>query len=218
MADKVHKYSGARIDVTYDSKRCIHAAECVKRLSIVFDRQARPWIQPENAPADTISAVIAHCPSGALAYERKDSGPNEPVPAPNTILLNENGPLYVRGKVTLKHPNGEIIVEGKRMALCRCGASQNKPFCDNRHKAIGYNAPGGMMNADREGMFDSSGVNDLTITPSTNGPYELFGDFEILNAAGETIFKGSEAALCRCGGSQDKPFCDGTHEQIGFQG
>lgn len=217
MAGK--SYQGKAIDVSYDAKRCIHAAECVTRLGAVFNSRARPWIQPDNAEADTLAAVITRCPSGALHYHPKESGEAEAADATNTVRLNVNGPLYVRGNMTLLNSAGDVIAQDSRMALCRCGKSENKPFCDNRHKAIAFEAPGTLLTPERIGeRFPISGKAELTITPSTNGPLEIVGDFELLDADGKVIFAGGEAALCRCGGSGDKPFCDGTHEQIDFQG
>lgn len=56
-----------------------------------------------------------------------------------TIKVRENGPYLVRGPVTLTDANGAIFtIEGENIALCRCGASENKPFCDGSHKANGF--------------------------------------------------------------------------------
>lgn len=57
-----------------------------------------------------------------------------------------------------------------------------------------------------------------TITPRDNGPYILEGEFTILGPSGKEIpHEGQRVAMCRCGGSTKKPFCDGTHTRIGFQ-
>ena len=79
MANKIRRYTSADIDVTYDVKRCIHAAECVRGLPAVFDTKKRPWVQPDKANADTVAEVILRCPSGALHYERKDGGAAESI-------------------------------------------------------------------------------------------------------------------------------------------
>jgi CDGSH-type Zn-finger protein len=56
-----------------------------------------------------------------------------------------------------------------------------------------------------------------TITPYLNGPYLVRGDFAVLDQEGNEIRRSRETiALCRCGKSQTKPFCDGTHKAIGF--
>src|SRR5258706_2861080 len=101
MEQRNRKYSGEKIDVTYDAVRCIHAEECIKRLHAVFDTSKRPWVQPDAGLADSIAATILQCPSGALHYERKDGGEIEPIPAHNTIRLTMNGSLYLRGDFTI---------------------------------------------------------------------------------------------------------------------
>jgi hypothetical protein len=57
----------------------------------------------------------------------------------------------------------------------------------------------------------------LVVTPTLDGPLKIEGDFEIVSARGETAYQGNRALLCRCGGSQNKPFCDSTHSRTGFQ-
>ncbi len=69
------RYAGDAIAVTFEAQRCIHAAECVRRLPAVFERNRRPWILPDAAAAAEVAAVIERCPTGALHYERRDSGP-----------------------------------------------------------------------------------------------------------------------------------------------
>lgn len=57
----------------------------------------------------------------------------------------------------------------------------------------------------------------VTITIRENGPYLVDGEFKLVDAAGNEVPL-KKKALCRCGGSTMKPFCDGTHSKIGFQG
>jgi len=57
----------------------------------------------------------------------------------------------------------------------------------------------------------------VTITIKENGPLLVDGDFTLVDSAGNEVPK-LKKALCRCGGSTTKPFCDGTHSKIGFQG
>ena len=57
-----------------------------------------------------------------------------------TIDITKNGPLIVNGAVQLKDSDGNIYPAQKRMALCRCGASTTKPFCDGTHSKIGFQA------------------------------------------------------------------------------
>jgi uncharacterized Fe-S cluster protein YjdI len=133
MSDGIHHYADAEIEVTYEVRRCIHAAECLRGLPQVFDNSRRPWVLPNAASADAISAVVTRCPSGALQFKRLDGGPPEAPTVPTTITPIEGGPLYVRGRMELHSEDGTPIAAGPRMALCRCGKSSNKPFCDNSH-------------------------------------------------------------------------------------
>jgi CDGSH-type Zn-finger protein len=54
------------------------------------------------------------------------------------IQINESGPYLVKGKVSLIDKDGTETVKDGTTALCRCGASQNKPFCDGSHKNIEF--------------------------------------------------------------------------------
>ncbi len=214
MAHRVHNYTGEKIDVTYDAGRCIHAAECISRLHAVFDNSKRPWVQPDAGLADGVAATILHCPSGALHYERKDGGAVEPIPAHNTISLSEDGPLYLRGDFTIVNGAGEAVVNDTRAALCRCGASQNKPFCDNTHITIGFIAPATV--AEPQMTLEMLDGGKLHIETTTNGSLHISGNFTLVNGEGETVYQGTDEWLCRCGGSANKPFCDSTHKKIGF--
>lgn len=151
MSDKGRKYTAQEIVVYYQPRLCIHAAECVRGLPEVFDTQKKPWIQPEHAAAQVIAEVIERCPSGALQYERLDGGAAEAMPDTLSIQLVPGGPLYTRGPIVLKDVSGQVIFEGTRAALCRCGASQNKPFCDNSHLQSGFQAEGGWLKLELSG-------------------------------------------------------------------
>jgi uncharacterized Fe-S cluster protein YjdI/CDGSH-type Zn-finger protein len=142
MSDKLRHYTSDAIDVSYDAQVCIHASECLRGLPAVFDRKRRPWILPTGAGADEIAAVVAKCPSGALHFTRKDGGAAESASEPASIVPTPNGPLYVRGRVELRQADGSASFADVRMALCRCGQSRRKPFCDNSHRAAGFDDPG----------------------------------------------------------------------------
>ena len=57
----------------------------------------------------------------------------------------------------------------------------------------------------------------LEIQPTTDGPLQVRGNMEIISGTGRVVARLESARLCRCGGSGAKPFCDGTHEKIGFR-
>jgi CDGSH-type Zn-finger protein len=109
----------------------------------VFVPEARPWVVVDAADADEVAAAIESCPTGALHYRRLDGGRDEQPPAETTVEPRPNGPLFVRGPLRIVDPDGRLIREDTRVALCRCGASENKPFCDGSHLRIGFKtAPG----------------------------------------------------------------------------
>lgn len=131
-------FEGDGITVFFEGRRCIHAAECVTNLPAVFSADHRPWIKADGAAADAIADVIHRCPSGALTFERTDGGAAEPTDIPSAIRIVKDGPLYVRGMIDVVNAEGETVSAGPRVALCRCGASKNKPFCDLSHKDAGF--------------------------------------------------------------------------------
>jgi uncharacterized Fe-S cluster protein YjdI len=135
---KPKAYSTPDITVTYDAGLCIHVGECVRRLPQVFDTDKRPWIQPDHASADELAATIQRCPTGALQYTRHDGGAAESGADETTMQVRPNGPLFVRGNVKITDSEGNVLLESKRAALCRCGQSEHKPFCDNTHRKVGF--------------------------------------------------------------------------------
>ncbi len=208
-------YSAERITVTFDPGRCIHARECVRGLPGVFDAGKRPWVQPDNAHPDTVAQVVTRCPTGALQFRREDGGGQESPPRENVVIVAEDGPLYVRGDVELRDHAGTTLLEDTRLALCRCGESRNKPFCDNSHRGSGFRDAGALDDSPHE--EGGSVAGRLVINTTVNGPLFLKGGFEIHDARGEASRNMARAALCRCGGSSTRPFCDGSHASWGWR-
>lgn len=207
MAEKFKKYAGKEIDVEFSGARCIHAAECVHGLPEVFNPDAKPWIKPDGGNAGEIAKAIAHCPSGALRYKLK-SGPEEKADAAPTGQVTVNGPVYLRGEMDLGG------TKEKRVALCRCGASHNKPYCDNSHEEIRFKEDG--ANAAKTVTAVAPKAGALNLTPFPNGPVQVEGPLTLKNARGDVIYQGEKCFLCRCGASQGKPMCDGSHAKAGF--
>jgi len=139
----VRIYRGSSIEVSFDVDLCIHATECVRGLPAVFDRHRRPWIIPDNAAAQDVSVVVERCPTGALTYHRSDGQPDEQTRRVTVVTPVENGPLVVRGDLVVRHDDGHLE-RLPRSALCRCGHSKNKPFCDSSHVEAGFKAAGAM--------------------------------------------------------------------------
>jgi CDGSH-type Zn-finger protein len=127
----------------------------------------------------------------------------------NTARIRENGPLALHAD--LKLPGSSAF----RATLCRCGDSKNKPYCDGSHTAAAFTATGEPATQESPALATRGGP--LTVAPATNGPLLISGPLEIVSGTGRTILKTEKSALCRCGHSSNKPFCDGTHRKIGFQ-
>ncbi len=220
--------------------------------------------------------------------------PNEPAkPANPAISCKPNGPLIVTGPATLKNSKGEEIPTKRVIALCRCGGSQNKPFCDGTHSRNGFsgenagektgekagesqspgrdeyggtaltvldargvcahvgactdglsavfllgkepwidadgaeaeavieavrNCPSGALAYAIEGAEQAHPKREHAITVTKNGPYAVVGtpDFQD-ETTGQSPFVPQRYALCRCGHSKNKPFCDGSHWSVEFK-
>ena len=208
------RYSGQAVDITYSLKRCIHAEQCVRHLNEVFAKNRRPWVNADGAEAVEVERVVPLCPSGALHFESKD-GTVESVPEENVIRLGSNGPLYIRGDLNIV--GGTVDVHGEtRAALCRCGASRNKPFCDNSHRDIGFNAPASAAESTSDAPIVVAN-GPLIVSAQPNGPYIVSGNFKLVSDDGEVLQVGNDVWLCRCGHSTHKPFCDDSHLSSDFQ-
>ncbi|MGB6361884.1 MAG: CDGSH iron-sulfur domain-containing protein [Thermoanaerobaculia bacterium] len=205
---KIYDYESPDIVVRFEAKRCIHAEECVHGLPEVFDRQGRPWIEPEKGSAGEIAEVVLRCPTGALRFERLDGWPAERTPVSNSGRVVANGPVYLEGDLELQMPDGSVLKE-TRVALCRCGASKNKPFCDNSHIESGFEDPGAVTDRRRSDSGEEGEQAHLEIRVNANGSLACSGPLEIKSADGTGSDFGVKGSLCRCGASQNKPFCDG---------
>ncbi len=131
-------YRSDSIVVHWDSELCIHTGRCLAALPQVFDTSARPWVSIEAAGADEIARAVERCPSAALTYERLDGGPDEAIPVVTSVVPIPDGPLSLRGRLEVKDVDGATFLVAPRATLCRCGASQNQPFCDRSHAKIGF--------------------------------------------------------------------------------
>ena len=137
--DVTRTYDNDRIRVFWDATRCTHTAICLRNLPRVFDVGSRPWIDLDGAEPEEVAATVRKCPTGALAYVG-ETVPDEVPDEPTTVVVRPHGPLYIRGRVRIQRP-GEEATEETRVALCRCGESQNKPYCDNSHLQVGFRDP-----------------------------------------------------------------------------
>jgi len=211
VIDGIEHIEAHALTLIFDSRKCIHARFCVTGAPQVFLANVKgPWIRPDAVPAAALAEIAHACPSGAIRYQRKDGVANESAPPVNLVAVREGGPYAVRGDLHLEERSGFY-----RATLCRCGASKNKPFCDGSHHEVGFAASG----EPPTGRTDMLDVRDgpLSIQPELDGPLQVRGNLEITSGTGRVVARVVQARLCRCGGSETKPFCDGTHARIGFR-
>jgi len=136
MADIVKDYTKGDLTIHWKPAKCIHSEICVKTLPGVYKPTEKPWIQPEGASEEELMKQIDRCPSAALTYTRKGEESSQE-DSSTEIEIMANGPLLVKGNIRLVS-NGETEEKEGPAALCRCGESANKPFCDGSHKRIDF--------------------------------------------------------------------------------
>ena len=125
------------------------------------------------------------------------------------IEVMDDGPLIVSDLRSLEGA-GEDAVK-KKIALCRCGASENKPFCDGSHRGAGFKSSLSLGESSAPGK-----EGDAVIRPLEAGPYEVCGDVELCVEDDLGLSSDDPYYLCRCGASENKPFCDGSHKKNRF--
>ncbi|WP_426431272.1 (4Fe-4S)-binding protein [Winogradskyella sp. HB-48] len=130
---KTKEYSNGEVTVVWEAEKCIHSAMCVKGLPNVFKPKERPWIKIDASTTDKIIETVKKCPSGALSYYMTDSEDKTSETLETKVEVLENGPLLVYGTLKVTHKDGKQEIKNKTTAFCRCGASQNKPYCDGAH-------------------------------------------------------------------------------------
>lgn len=142
-ADRAQPYRGKRITIHDNRAICAHAGVCTDNLPGVFRLGQEPWIDADGAEAAAIVATVARCPSGALSCTIDDA---ETAGESNecSVTVSKNGPYLVSGGLPLK-TDGALPYRPVRYALCRCGASKNKPFCDGTHWAMGFDENRGLQ-------------------------------------------------------------------------
>lgn len=141
MKDITKTYTNGEVTIIWQPARCIHSKICWNKagLPAVFNPMEKPWIKPDAADTNTITAQVDKCPSGALSWHRNDTPKTDESAVPrHRVEVLPKGPLMVFGDITVKLCDGSITTAGKSTAFCRCGASSNKPYCDGTHEKIEF--------------------------------------------------------------------------------
>jgi CDGSH-type Zn-finger protein/truncated hemoglobin YjbI len=150
VPDQRDTYAGQQVTIVDNRGTCQHSGYCSDRLRTVFRVDAEPFVAPSGGRMDEIIRAVRDCPSGALSYaidgvEARDDvdrhGTREPA-----IEITADGPYRVTGAVPLTDEHGADVARNagasrEHYALCRCGHSQNKPFCSGMHWYVDFNDP-----------------------------------------------------------------------------
>jgi len=130
------EYQGEEVTIVWQAHKCIHSEKCWRNLEDVFRYGKKPWVDPNGASGEKIRQQIEQCPSGALSYLGQEVK-SEKEEGDLKATLVANGPILIKGSINFMHPDGSTSLE-KNPVICRCGASDNKPFCDGSHKKVGF--------------------------------------------------------------------------------
>ncbi len=143
--ERTIRYTGKEVTILWKQHLCIHSKKCWLGLPEVFKPGERPWIIPDGADGQRIIDQVRQCPSGALSIAEKANGtvegsePTGNMENEKTVVeIMPNGPAIVKGTVEIKHSDGTVELKDKQVALCRCGQSQKKPYCDGTHRTCGF--------------------------------------------------------------------------------
>jgi CDGSH-type Zn-finger protein/truncated hemoglobin YjbI len=150
VADRQDTYVGQQITILDNRGTCQHSGFCTDRLATAFRVGKEPFVMPSGGRMDEIIRAVRDCPSGALSYaidgvEARDEvdyhGHREPA-----IEVTKDGPYRITGAIQLTNSDGEPEPRNEgasreHYALCRCGHSQNKPFCSGMHWYVEFKDP-----------------------------------------------------------------------------
>ncbi|MBG0859357.1 MAG: (4Fe-4S)-binding protein [Bacteroidales bacterium] len=156
------EYTNGEITVYWKPVACVHASYCYRELIEVFDPSSRPWVDMKGAPTARIIEVVNMCPTEALTWKWNDEEKNTAIDINQTNhikfrrpeLLKEtgknrgeepvsvkvmiDGPIVIKGSFTLVSKGNTKDIKQGLISICRCGASDQLPFCDGRHRKVGY--------------------------------------------------------------------------------
>ena len=150
VPDRRDVYAGQQVTVFDNRGICQHSGLCTDRIATVFRQGKDPFVAPSGGRMDEIVRAVRDCPSGALSFAVDDVEARAQVDHSGTrrpaIEVTRDGPYRISGDVALSEPDGSDVARAEgasreHYALCRCGHSQNKPFCSGMHWYVGFKDP-----------------------------------------------------------------------------
>jgi CDGSH-type Zn-finger protein/truncated hemoglobin YjbI len=150
VPDRRDAYVGQQVTILDNRGICQHSGYCTDRLAGVFHLGEEPFVTPSGGRMDEIIRAVRDCPSGALSYAIDEVEARDEVDYHGkrelAIEVSRDGPYRVTGEITLtdSHGDDEPRNQGasrEHYALCRCGHSQNKPFCSGVHWYVDFKDP-----------------------------------------------------------------------------
>ncbi len=150
VPDRRDTYRGQQVTILDNRGICQHSGYCTDRLAAVFRAGQEPFVAPSGGPMDEIIRVVRDCPSGALSFQLADREAREQVDWAGrrqaAIEVTRDGPYRITGGIRLVDASGADVARGEgasleHYALCRCGHSQNKPFCSGMHTYVEFRDP-----------------------------------------------------------------------------
>jgi CDGSH-type Zn-finger protein/truncated hemoglobin YjbI/ferredoxin len=148
--DRRDSYAGQQVAILDNRGTCQHSGYCTDRLPTVFHLGAEPFVTPSGGRMDQIIRAVRDCPSGALSYALDGREAREQVDFDSTrepgIEVSRDGPYRITGGIALTGNDGtresrNAGASSEHYALCRCGHSQNKPFCSGVHWHVEFRDP-----------------------------------------------------------------------------
>jgi CDGSH-type Zn-finger protein len=165
VPDRRDTYVGQQVTILDNRGTCQHSGLCSDRLSTVFRTDQEPFVAPSGGRMDEIIRAVRDCPSGALSYAIDGGEARDRVDWDNrrepSIEVSKDGPYRIIGGIALVRDDGADVARNagasyEHYALCRCGHSQNKPFCSGMHWYVDFHDPA--FDPDREPtMFEWCG-------------------------------------------------------------
>jgi CDGSH-type Zn-finger protein/truncated hemoglobin YjbI len=149
VADRRDTYAGVQVTVFDNRGICQHSGFCTDRLASAFHSEGA-FVTPSGGRMDEIIRAVRDCPSGALSYAIDGVEARRQVDWDDSreraIEVTKDGPYRITGGIRLSGADGKPLehsegASAEHYALCRCGHSQNKPFCSGMHWYVDFNDP-----------------------------------------------------------------------------